>query len=435
MTFIFILGVLLVLGLVSTRLMKIFNLPNVTGYLIVGFLTALICLFIDNVTNSFLTSELVSLNDNISSVALGFIALSIGEEFKISKIKGFGIKIIIITLLQALFAMIFVDIIVLIICYLLSVPLEIAICLGAIACATAPAATLMVINQYKAKGPLVDLLLPVVALDDAIGLIFFSISLSISKVIAVGTTLTITSLCIVPFIEIIGSLLLGLVLGIVLRIIIHYFKSRNNHVITLISFTLIGVGACSLLNNITINGAHLEFSNLLCCMLIGATYINVREDSNIAERDFDLVDRWTPSLFMLFFVLSGAHLVTSAKELLATDTNMLFVLIIFIGYIIARSIGKYYGSYLGCKITNRSRIVKKYLGITLFPQAGVAIGMANTISSIDAFKNGTGNIIVTVVLCATLVYELFGPLLTKWSLNKAGEIPDLDGNYPYLNNN
>ena len=158
-------------------------------------------------------------------------------------------------------------------------------------------------------------------------------------------------------------------------------------------------------------------------------------NSNIAERDFDLVDRWTPSLFMLFFVLSGAHLVTSAKELLATDTNMLFVLIIFIGYIIARSIGKYYGSYLGCKITNRSRIVKKYLGITLLPQAGVAIGMANTISSIDAFKNGTGDIIVTVVLCATLVYELFGPLLTKWSLNKAGEIPDLDGNYPYLNNN
>ena len=215
----------------------------------------------------------------------------------------------------------------------------------------------------------------------------------------------------------------------------YYFKSRNNHVITLIAFTLIGVGACSLLNNITINGSHLEFSNLLCCMLIGATYINVGEDSHIVERDFSLVERWTPSLFMLFFVLSGAHLVTSAKELLATDTNMMFVLIIFVGYIVARSTGKYFGSYLGCKITKRSKTIKKYLGITLLPQAGVAIGMANTISSIDAFKNGTGDIIVTVVLCATLLYELVGPLLTKWSLEKAGEIPDLDGNYPYLTYN
>ena len=167
-------------------------------------------------------------------------------------------------------------------------------------------------------------------------------------------------------------------------------------------------------------------------MLIGATYINVGEDSNVVERDFTLVERWTPSLFMLFFVLSGAHLVTSAKELLVTDTNMLFVLIIFIGYIIARSAGKYFGSYLGCKITKRSKTLKRYLGITLLPQAGDAKGMANRISSIDAFNNGSGNIIVTVVLCATLVYELFGPLLTKWSLTKAGEIPDLDGNYPYL---
>ena len=432
MTFVFILGILLVLGLASTRLMKLLNLPNVTGYLIIGFLTALLCLGIDNVTNSSLTLELTSLNENISAVALGFIALSIGEELKVSKIKGFGFKIIIITLLQALLAMILVDIVVLVICYFLSVPLEVAICLGAIATATAPAATLMVIHQYKAKGPLVDLLLPVVALDDAIGLIFFSISVSISKVIAVGTAPTITSLCIVPLIEIIGSLLLGLVLGILLRIVIHFFKSRNNHVITLIAFTLIGVGACSLLNKITINGSHLEFSNLLCCMLIGATYINVGKNKEVVERDFTLVERWTPSLFMLFFVLSGAHLVTSAKELLATDTNMLFVLIIFIGYLLARSSGKYIGSYLGCKITKRSKNIKRYLGITLLPQAGVAIGMANTISSIDAFKNGAGDIIVTVVLCATLIYELFGPLLTKWSLNKAGEIPDLDGNYPYL---
>ena len=434
MNFILVLGILLVLGLASTRVMKVLKLPNVTGYLIVGLLTALACLLIDRFSNSqTLTNELISLNETVSGVALGFIALSIGEEFKFSKIKGFGFKIIIITILQALLAMVLVDVVVLIICYFLNVPLEVAICLGAIATATAPAATLMVIHQYNAKGPLVDLLLPVVALDDALGLIFFSISVSISKVIAVGTVPTVLSLVAIPLIEIIGSLLLGIILGLLLRVIINYFKSRNNHVITLIAFTLIGVGVCSLLNKITINGSHLEFSNLLCCMMIGATYINIGKNTDIVERDFSLVERWTPSLFMLFFVLSGAHLVTSAKELLSSNTNMLFVLVIFIGYIIARSLGKYLGAFAGCKITKRDKNTTNYLGITLLPQAGVAIGMANQISSMEAFSGGSGSIIVTVVLCATLVYELVGPFLTKMALQKAGEIPTIDGIYPYQN--
>lgn len=434
MNFILVLGILLVLGLASTRVMKVLKLPNVTGYLIVGLLTALACLLIDRFSNSqTLTNELISLNETVSGVALGFIALSIGEEFKFSKIKGFGFKIIIITILQALLAMVLVDVVVLIICYFLNVPLEVAICLGAIATATAPAATLMVIHQYNAKGPLVDLLLPVVALDDALGLIFFSISVSISKVIAVGTVPTVLSLVAIPLIEIIGSLLLGIILGLLLRVIINYFKSRNNHVITLIAFTLIGVGVCSLLNKITINGSHLEFSNLLCCMMIGATYINIGKNTDIVERDFSLVERWTPSLFMLFFVLSGAHLVTSAKELLSSNTNMLIVLVIFIGYIIARSLGKYFGAFAGCKITKRDKNISNYLGMTLLPQAGVAIGMANQISSMEAFSGGSGSIIVTVVLCATLVYELVGPFLTKIALQKAGEIPTIDGIYPYQN--
>ena len=362
------------------------------------------------------------MNGIVSSIALGFIALSIGEEFKISKIKHIGSKIIVITLLQAGLAMILVDAFVLLVCYLLKLPLEIAICLGAIATATAPAATLMVIHQYKAKGPLVDLLLPVVALDDAIGLIFFAISVSISKVIAVGSAFSFTSLVLMPLIEIIGSLLIGLILGVILRIIIHYFKSRNNHVITIIAFTLIGVGLCTWINTININGNHLELSSLLCCMMIGATYINIGEDIKIVERDFSLVERWTPSLFLLFFVLSGAHLIEAAKEILSSNINFIFVVIILLVYLIARSSGKYFGAFLGCKITKRDNNITKYLGITLLPQAGVAIGMANQISTMDAFKNETGNIIVTVILCATLIYELFGPLLTKWSLKKAGEI-------------
>ena len=435
MNFILVLGVLLILGLVSTRVVKLLNLPNVTGYLVAGLLAALGCVLIDHLSgNNVLTDEIIVLNDSVSSVALGFIALSIGEEFKFSKIKGLGSKILIITILQALLAMVLVDVVLLGICYLLHVPVEVAICLGAIATATAPAATLMVIHQYKAKGPLVDLLLPVVALDDALGLIFFAISVSISKVIATGTTPSIMSLCVIPLIEIIGSIVLGFLLGLLLRVLINFFKSRNNHVIMIIAFTLIGVGACSLLNMITIDGNNLEFSNLLCCMMIGATYINFGSDENIVERDFSLVERWTPSLFLLFFVLSGAHLVTSGKELLSNDTNMLFVLIIFIAYIIARSLGKYFGAYLGCKITKRNKHITNYLGLTLLPQAGVAIGMANTISRMEAFNNGTGDIIVTVVLCATLIYELLGPLFTKWALQKTGEIPNESGVYPYEEN-
>ncbi len=432
MNFILILGILLILGLASTRLMKIMKLPNVTGYLIIGLLTALVCMLIDYFSgNTILTDELISLNELVSSVALGFIALSIGEEFRLTKIKKYGFKIIIITILQATLAMLLVDFVVLIVCFILGLPLEVSLCLGAIATATAPAATLMVIHQYKAKGPLVDLLLPVVAFDDALGLIFFSLSVSISKVIATGTTASILSLVIIPLIEIVGSLLLGLVLGFLLRFFINFFKSRNNHVMMLISFTLIGVGTCSLFSNIIINNEHLEFSNLLCCMMIGATYINIGDNKEIVERDFSLVERWTPSLFLLFFVLSGAHLVTSSKELLATNINMTFVFIVFLAYIVARSLGKYFGAFIGCKITKRNKKITEYLGVTLLPQAGVAIGMANQISSMDVFKNGSGNIIVTVVLCATLVYELFGPLLTKWSLNRAGEIPTADGVYQF----
>lgn len=438
MNIILVLGILLIFGLASTRVMKIFKLPNVTGYLIIGLLTALMCILIDHLSgNSVLTDELISLNDIVSSIALGFIALSIGEEFRLSKIKSIGFKIVIITFLQATLAMLFVDAAVFIVCSLLHLPIEVSLCLGAIATATAPAATLMVIHQYKAQGPLVDILLPIVAFDDAIGLIMFSISVSISKVIATNITPSLLTLFVVPLIEIVGSLVLGFLLGILLRLVINYFKSRNNHVIMLIAFTLIGVGLCEVLNNnVSINGEYLEFSNLLTCMMIGATYINFGKNLDIVERDFSLVERWTPSLFLLFFVLSGAHLVTSAKELFSSSINMTYVVIVFCAYLIARSLGKYIGAYLGCKITKRSKNITRCLGITLLPQAGVAIGMANQISGMEAFKNnGAGNIIVTVVLCATLVYELVGPLLTKISLSKAGEIPDDNGVYPYTKEN
>lgn len=436
MNFVLFLGILLILGLASTRLTKVLKLPNVTGYLIVGLIAALLCIIIDKTSQTAFAQQLTQLNSFISSIALGFIALSIGEEFKLSKIREYGKSIISITFFQAFAAILLVDVALIGLCLLLGVDLSIAIVLGAIAAATAPAATLMVIHQYKAQGPLVDILLPVVAFDDAIGLVVFSISVAISKVIAVNAPITFTSIVLIPFIEIVGSLAIGFILGLLMHAVIKFFKSRNNHAITIIAFTLLGVGACQALNTLKISGENLEFSNLLCCMMIGAVFINVAKDyeKSIVYRDFDLIDHWTPFLFMLFFVLSGAHLATSAQEILTNnDSSIIFpVVAIFFCYLIMRSLGKYFGSYISCKIAKRPKTITNFLGITLLPQAGVAIGMANQISNMEAFTTkNIGNIIVTVVLCATLVYELIGPLLTKWALNKAGEIPDENGLYPY----
>jgi len=436
MNSVLLLGLLMLLGLLSSRVAKKAKVPSVTGYLFIGLITAIIFIIIDYTSkiNFNITSSLSTLNEVVAPIALGFIALSIGEEFRISKIKQYGKKIVIITILQALTATILVDIAVIIVCLILKLNLSIALCLGAIATATAPAATIMVINQYKAKGELVDLLLPVVAFDDAIGLIIFSINVSISKAL-LGGSISFISMGVLPLINILGSLVIGFILGFWMYVFIPNFNSKKNHALTFITMTLIGVGLTQLLNMIKIDGESLEISNLLVCMMIGATYTNItkKDKLDIAYRDFQLIDQWTPFLFMLFFVLSGSHLAISFKEVLETaSTSMILpIVIIFLTYFIFRSLGKYFGSFIGCKITKQDKKTTFNLGITLLPQAGVAIGMANSISSNEAFKvNNIGNIIVTVVLCATLIYELIGPLLTKNALDRCGEIPNSDGLYP-----
>ena len=434
MNYVLLLGILLVLGLVATRVTRLIKLPNVTGYLVVGLLLAIVFILMDTFgyTNpnydESLKATLTNTNKFVSSIALGFIALSIGEEFKLSKIKQYGSKMAIITLFQALLAAILVDIVLIVVCLILHVNLAIAICLGAIATATAPAATLMVIHQYKARGALVDILLPVVAFDDAIGLIVFAISASIGKVIVSGEAISVVTIVLIPLLEIIGSLAVGFVLGFLMHMLMKFFRSRSNHIIVIIAFTLLGVGVINALNTIKINGENLEFSNLLTCMMIGAVYVNFGNSTTAPtiSRDIDLMERWTGFLFTLFFVLSGASLAVSATSILESSNvaTLVAALVIFIAYIITRSVGKYFGAFIGSAITRQEPVIKKYLGLTLLPQAGVAIGMANQISGMEAFKvDNIGNIIVTVVLCATLVYELVGPLITKWSLSKAHEIP------------
>ena len=434
MNYVLLLGILLILGLIATRVTRLIRLPNVTGYLVVGLLLAIVFILMDtfgysnpNYSES-LKDTLTNTNKFVSAIALGFIALSIGEEFKLSKIKAYGSKMAIITLFQALLAAFLVDIVLIVVCLILHVNLAIAICLGAIATATAPAATLMVIHQYKARGALVDILLPVVAFDDAVGLVVFAISASIGKVIVSGEGISFINIVLIPLLEIIGSLAVGFVLGFLMHMLMKFFRSRSNHIIVIIAFTLLGVGIINALNTIKINGENLEFSNLLTCMMIGAVYVNFGNSTTAPtiSRDIDLMERWTGFLFTLFFVLSGASLAVSATSILESSNvaTLVAALVIFIAYIITRSVGKYFGAFIGSAITRQEPVIKKYLGLTLLPQAGVAIGMANQISGMEAFKvDNIGNIIVTVVLCATLVYELVGPLITKWSLSKAHEIP------------
>ncbi len=427
-------SIALIAGLISNRLIKLINLPNVTGYLIVGILLGpyFFSLFNENLSGV-ISKEMVESFGIIVDIALGFIAFSIGSEFKLSSIKKLGKGIITITLIQAFAALLFVDIAlsVLSLCTgSFNENLPLILTLGAVATATAPAATLMVIKQYKAKGPLTDTLLPVVAMDDAVGLILFSISFSIAQVFAKqqagigGAEINVISILLMPILEIVLSLVIGSIIGLVLSFAMKFFKSRANRLICMIAATFLGVALCELCGT----WFGFELSSLLTCMMVGAIFCNTRKD---ALQIFDGVDRWTPAIFMMFFILSGAEL------------NFKLITLPVLGicavYLIARSLGKYFGARYGCKLSNTNENVKKFLGLTLLPQAGVAIGMARSSSNVfnsladaallenslftgGAYLQNIAGTITAVVLCATLVYELVGPLITKVALTKANEI-------------
>ena len=386
-------------GLAFSRLAKLIGLPNVTAYLVAGLCMRYLLGWISPET---------SLADFsiITDVALGFIAFSIGSSFKLKHIKEIGKSVVVITVFQALTTVVFVDAALLGLALLGKVSVSSALCLGAIATATAPAATLMVVRQYKARGIVTDTLLPVVAFDDAIGLIVFAVSLALAKVLAVGgTTVSIVDVLVMPLLEIIASLGFGGVIGSLLAIIAHYFKSRANRISLCVVAVFAGVGICNVF------GDGFVLSDLLTCMAIGVFYVNLNKESGAI---MDIMDRWTAPLFMLFFVLSGADL---------DPTAIPAVGLIGVVYIVIRSLGKYTGAYIGARIVKADPKVAKYLGLTLLPQAGVAIGMAQKVATTpELMAAGLSGGIVTVTLCATLVYELIGPIITKWALLKAGEI-------------
>ncbi len=410
MEILFSLSIALFAGLLLSRLAKLAKLPAVTAYLVAGILVGPFCLGAFGVeglgfTHFDIDTKKFSI---ISDVALGFIAFSIGNEFRLSELKHIGKKATIIGIFQAVFTTIVVDVALIGLHFILGdkFPLEAAIILGAVASATAPAATLMVVKQYKAKGPVTSTLLPVVALDDAVGLVLFSISFGVANAIYMGKA-DILSIAVEPILEVVVSLGLGLFMGLIFTFIERFFHSRSKRLSVSVGFVFITV-AISMIN-FHVGPVHVTFSPLLSCMMLGTIFCNI---CDFSSELMDRLDRWTGPIFILFFVLSGAELEMSVF----TDG---IIILIGMVYIITRCLGKYFGARLSADISHAEPNVKKYLGITLFPQAGVALGMAMKAA---AFGGEIGHLVANITLFSVLIYELVGPFLTKISLQKAGEI-------------
>ena len=419
---------LFVVGLLSTRLMKKIKLPNVTGYIIVGiimgpFVFGLFFNGFDFSKASDLSSPIYSYVKNlswVSNVALGFIAFSIGSSFKANVLKQVGKKVIVITIFEALGGSLVVSLALIALHFVWpdAVSLPLALTLGAIAAATAPAATLMVVKQYKAHGPVTQTLLPVVALDDAAALILYAILYQIAKALALGNDFDLYEMLAKPIIEIVISLGLGSVLGFIVSGMSHFFKSRTNRLIWVIA-TVFGALGLYYLFQQSFMGSF-ELSSLLICMAAGAIFANFQKEAAVT---FDFMDRFTSPIYMLFFVISGASLDLSV---FASSTGLI-VLALALIYAVMRFAGKWLGTFGAAKITRAEPAVQKYLGFCLVPQAGVAIGLASTASvsfgsSSDSSVAAIGAMVLAIVLTSTLIYEIVGPISTKIALAKAGEI-------------
>ncbi len=403
------LAIALFAGLMLSRVAKLLKLPAVTAYLVAGILIGPYLLGALGVGGlGFNSMAQIKGMSIISDVALGFIAFSIGNEFRLSQIKSIGKQATIIGIFQAVITTLVVDLALIGLHLIIpdKFPLGAAIILGAIASATAPAATLMVVRQYKAKGPVTDTLLPVVAIDDAVGLILFAVSFGVAKALINGA-IDVVSVLVEPLIEVIVSIGLGAIMGFLITYFEKFFHSRSKRLSMSVAFVFLTVGI-TMIDNIYIFGVHVAFSSLLTCMMLGTVFCNF---CDFSEELMDRLDRWTAPIFILFFVMSGAELE------LDVFTDILIVLIGLV-YIVFRCLGKYYGAGISSSFVKTDPKIRKYLGITLFPQAGVALGMALKASTLGAL----GTIVANITLFSVLIYELVGPFLTKVALTKAGEI-------------
>ncbi|MBO5396744.1 MAG: cation:proton antiporter [Clostridia bacterium] len=402
------LSVALFAGLMLSRVAKKVQLPAVTAYLVAGILIGPYLLGALGIKGlGFISMEDIDSFGIIPDVALGFIAFSIGNEFRMSQLKQIGKQATVIGILQAVAATLVVDAALIGIHFIIpdKFPLPAAIILGAVASATAPAATLMVVRQYKAKGPVTSILLPVVALDDAVGLVLFAISFGVAKALHLGNA-DLVSVIVEPILEVVLSLGLGAGMGFLFTFCERFFHSRSKRLAMSVTFVLLTV-ALSMLE-FHVGGIHIAFSSLLACMMLGTVFCNI---CDFSEELMDRLDRWTAPLYILFFVISGAEL-----ELSVFKDYM--IVLIGIVYIVTRCVGKYFGASLSARATKCDSNIIKYLGITLFPQAGVALGMAIKAETLGE----PGVIVANITLFSVLIYELVGPFLTKMALQKAGEI-------------
>ncbi len=414
-------GIAMTAGLLLSRLVKKLKLPAVTGYLIAGILVGPYCLgqlgqWLGVNWLGFVSGSIESYKV-LSDVALGFIAFAIGDEFRISQLKKIGKQATVIGIFQAVVATVVVDAALIGIHFLMpdKFPIEAAIILGAVATATAPAATLMVVRQYKAKGKLTDILLPVVAIDDAVGLVVFAISLGVAKSFGSASGMSINSVLVEPLLEVICSLALGFVLGVLFSMAEKFFNSNSKRLTLSITFVLMAV-ALSMLK-FEVGGIHIGFSSLLVCMMLGTVFCNM---CDFSDEIMGKTDKWTAPLFLIFFVISGAELEFNVfKEPV--------IIVIGLVYILVRALGKYYGAGWSARFMKCEPQIVKYLGITLFPQAGVALGMSAIVAAYAleanaAFGPEVGVIVRNITLFAVLIYELVGPMLTKIALTKSGDI-------------
>ncbi len=411
------LSIALFAGLMLSRLAKLLKLPAVTAYLVAGIIIGPFLLgglglpgaegarYFLGFTKEQIDSSYFGL---VADVALGFIAFSIGNEFRLAQLKKTGKQATVIGIFQAVVTTLLVDAALIGLHFLMPevLPLPAAIVLGAVASATAPAATLMVVRQYKAKGPVTDVLLPVVALDDAVGLVLFAVSFGIAKAMMAGP-ISLLSVIVEPILEVVLSLILGTVMGLLFSFFERFFHSRSKRLTMSVTFVFLTV-ALSMIK-FKVGEIHIGFSSLLVCMMLGTIFCNC---CDFSEELMDRVERWTAPLYVIFFVLSGAELDLSVFTSIS-------IVLVGVVYILSRSVGKYGGALLSAKAVNSEPHIVKYLGITLLPQAGVALGMANKAS---AELGSNGAIVAQITLFAVLIYELVGPMLTKMALLKAGEI-------------
>lgn len=409
MEFLLAIGVAMFAGLLLSRLTSRLNLPDVTSYLVAGVLVGPLVLGQLNVPGlGFQSFHFVESMGLVCDAALGFIAFSIGSEFRVSALRKTGRQATVIAIFQAMTATLFVDVALIGLHFVLGDKLPISTCLilGAIATATAPAATLMVVNQYKARGPLTDILLPIVALDDAVGLIVFAVSKGVAKAL-IGGQLSVISVLVNPLVEIVASLALGAALGWVFSMVEKYFNSNSKRLSLAVAFVALCAGLSKL--HFSIGELHIGFSSLLVCMMCGTIFCNL---CDFSEEIMHKTERWTGPVYVLFFVISGAELDLRVFADLA-------VVGIGIMYIATRSAGKIFGASASARMMKCEPSICKYLGITLLPQAGVALGMSVTVA---AEFGAEGSMIRNIVLFSVLIYELVGPMLTKMALTAAGDI-------------